>query len=201
MLRFIGAALALGLGLSACQTVAPNTLSAVDTASLRFTSLEVNASAPAHINWSEAEDEYLRARGLSQTDPALVKTPEAQAYLRSRAGERLKAALQRVLANRPAGARPARLVITFKQVDIPSAVRRVLIGGSPRITADIAVYDARTNALLTSYSGATGAGYAADGVVGVAVDGAMTAGGLNDDLFDRAANDYAKDFGRWLSPT
>lgn len=106
MFRRLGAVLALGLALSACQTVAPNTLSAVDTANLRFASLEVNASAPARINWSAAEDDYLRGRGLSQTDPALVKTSEAQAYLRGRAGERLKAALNRVLAQRPAGARP-----------------------------------------------------------------------------------------------
>lgn len=76
----------------------------------------------------------------------------------------------------------------------------MLIGGSPRIKADIAVYDARTNALLTIYSGATGAGYAPGGVTGVVVDGAMTAGGLNADLYDRAANDYADDFRRWLAP-
>ncbi len=39
---------------------------------------------------------------------------------------------------------------------------------------------------------------AGQGVLGVVVDGALTAGGM-DDQFDRAANDVARRFKAWLA--
>lgn len=192
------AALLLALGLSACTTVAPNTLSPQETANLRFTSLEVRVPPEAAIRWSAAEDDYLRARGLSQTDPALTATPAARAHLRDLAASRLKRALERVTAARPEGTRPVRLVATINRVDIPSAAQRVLIGGHPSVQADIAVVDGRSGALLTTYRGAIGTRPAGQGAVAL-VDAVMVSAGA-DDQFDRAANDYADGFQRWLAP-
>ncbi len=200
MFRPLAAALLLSLGLAACTTIAPNTLSAVETANLRFTSLEVAVPEATRIAWSSAEDDYLRGRGLSMTDPALTKTPEARGHLRDLAASRLRAALERVTAKRQAGDRPARLVATIHNVNIPSAAQRVLIGGQPTVKADVAIYDARTNALLTTYTGAMGTKYTGEGVTGVLVDAAFVAGGA-DDLYDRAARDYAAGFEDWLADT
>lgn len=186
------------LCVAACNTVAPNRLSLADTAQLRFTGIEVR-TAGAAVNWTDAEDAYLKSRNLSLTDPTLLRTPEAAAYIRAMAGQRLKAALERALASRPEGARPARLVVTLIAADIPSAVRRVVAGGSPTIRADIEIVDARTGAVLTVYSGDQGNQSAGQGVFGVVLDGALTAGGY-DDLYDRAANDLARRFKRWLTP-
>ncbi|KMO11297.1 hypothetical protein SQ03_27485 [Methylobacterium platani JCM 14648] len=185
------------LCVAACNTVAPNRLSLADTAQLRFTGIEVR-TAGAAINWTGAEDEYLRSRNLSLTDPALVRTPEAQGYIRDLAGRRLKAAVERALASRPDGARPARLVVTLVAADIPSAAQRILIGGSPTVRATIEIVDARTGAVLSTYSGDQGMRPAGQGVLGVVVDGALTAGGM-DDQFDRAANDFARRFKAWLA--
>ncbi|MDV2984980.1 UNVERIFIED_CONTAM: hypothetical protein Q9R58_11725 [Methylobacteriaceae bacterium AG10] len=193
------AALFLALGVSACATVAPNTLSPQETADLRFTSLEVQVPPEASIRWSSAEDDYLRSRGLSLTDPALVATPEARAYLRDLVARRLKHALERVIARRPEGSRPVRLVATIKRVDIPSAAQRILIGGYPMVQADIAVIDARSGALLTTYKGAVGMGPAGQGAMMTAVDSLMVSAGA-DDLFDRTANGYAEGFRDWLAP-
>ncbi|KMO35966.1 hypothetical protein VQ02_16380 [Methylobacterium variabile] len=187
-----------GLCVAACNTVAPNRLSLADTAQLRFNGIEVR-TAGAAINWTSAEDDYLRSRNLSLTNPALVQTPEAQGYIRDLAGRRLKAALERALASRPEGVRPARVVVTLVKVDIPSAAQRILIGGSPTVRANIEIVDARTGAVLSTYSGDQGVQAAGQGVLGVVVDGALTAGGM-DDLFDRAANDFARRFKRWLTP-
>lgn len=186
------------LCVAACNTVAPNRLSLADTAQLRFTGIEVRTGGAA-VNWTDAEDAYLKSRNLSLTDPTLLQTPEAAAYIRGMAGQRLKAALERALASRPEGARPARLVVTLIAVDIPSAVRRVIAGGSPTIRANIEIVDAHTGAILTAYSGDQGIQPAGQGVLGVVLDGALTAGGY-DDLYDRAANDFARRFKRWLTP-
>ncbi|TGE00127.1 hypothetical protein [Methylobacterium nonmethylotrophicum] len=185
------------LSVAACNTVAPNRLSLADTAQLRFTGIEVRTGGAA-VNWGDAEAAYLQSRNLPQTDPALVRTPEAQDFIRGMAGQRLKAALERALASRPEGARPARLVVTLVAADIPSAVRRIIIGGAPMIRANIDIVDPRTGAILTAYSGDQGMQPAGQGVLGVVVDGALTAGGF-DDLFDRAANDFARRFRNWLA--
>ena len=185
------------LCVAACSAVTPNRLSLADTARLRFTGIEVRTGGAA-INWTSAEDDYLRSRNLSLTDPALVQTPEAQGHIRDLAGQRLKAALEWALAARPEGARPARLVVTLVKVDIPSATQRILVGGHPTIRANIEVVDARTGAVLTSYSGDQGMQVAGQGVLGVVVDGALTAGGM-DDPYDRAANDVARRFRNWLA--
>ncbi len=194
------AVLLLALTLSACNTVAPSTLSAVETADLRFTSLQVVVPEATPIAWSSAEDDYLRGRGLSTTDPALVATPEARGYLRDLAGRRLRTALERVTAKRQSGARPVRLVATVRNVDIPSAARRIIVGGHPTVKADIEIYDARTSALVTTYTGAMGSKMAGQGMLGVAVDAALASNG-SDDHYDRAAIDYADGFDRWLSDT
>lgn len=185
------------LWVAACTTVAPNRLSLADTAQLRFTGVEVRTNGAA-VNWTDAEDAYLKSRNLSLTDPSLLQTPEAAAYIRGMAGQRLKAAVERALASRLEGTRPARVVVTLIAADIPSAVRRIIAGGSPTIRANIEIVDARTGAVLTTYSGDRGSQVAGQGVLGVVVDGALSAGGF-DDLFDRAANDFARRFKAWLA--
>jgi hypothetical protein len=152
------------------------------------------------IAWTSAEDDYLKSRNLSLTDPAMTKTPEARAYLDEQAARKLKAALERALAKRPPGSRPVRLVATINEVMIPSAAQRVLIGGMPTVRADIDIVDARTGAVLSTFKGAQGSQYAGQGIGGVVVDAALVAGGA-DDLYDRAANNYAGRFTDWLAAT
>jgi hypothetical protein len=58
--------------------------------------------------------------------------------------------------------------------------------------------EARTNAVLTTYKGGIGVKAVGQGVTGILIDAALTAG-ETDDLFDRAADNYAQGFGRWLA--
>ncbi len=198
MFRLSLAALLLAVGLSACVTVTPNTLSPQEAADLKVTSLEIVIPPEARIDWSSAEDDYLRSRNLSQTDPALVASPDARTHLRNLVTARLKAKLDRVIAQRPPGTRPVRLVATVIMVDIPSAARRIIVGGNPTITANIDVIDARTGAQLTTYRGGVGSQYSGQGVGGVLGDALVQSMGAAD-LFDRAANDYARGFDDWLA--
>lgn len=194
------AVLLVGLGLAGCVTPAPNRLSALETADLRFTSLDVRVPETAPVEWGSAEEEYARSHGLSPNDPAVAATPAGRAFVRDSVARRLKAKLERVAALRPPGTRPVRLVATITRVDIPSAIRRAVVGGHPVVSADIDVVDARTGTVLTTYKGAIGSRPAGQGIGGVLIDAAFTAGG-SDDLFDRAADDYAQGFERWLAAT
>lgn len=192
--------LLLGLCSSGCTTIAPHGLSAADTASFRVTSIDVSAQS-ASIRWTAAEDEYLRSRNLSQTDPALVQTPEARNHIADLAARRLKAALERRLAARATGTRPVRIVAAIRSASVPSKAELVLIGGRPSIDADIDIVDAQSGTVLTRYADGGGSGYAGSGLGGVIVDSALVAGGGADDHFDRAANNYAGRFADWLSGT
>ena len=102
------------------------------------------------------------------------------------------------MARRTQGARPVRLVATVTRVDIPSVAQRVIVGGHPAVQADIEVIDARSGAVLTTYRGAVGRRPAGQGIMALADSVAVSAGA--DDLFDRAANDYAEGFDGWLAP-
>jgi len=198
----VAAALLLGLGLgfgvSGCVTPAPNRLSSVETAELRFTSLDVRVPETAPIVWGTAEADYARANGLSPNDPAVAATPAGRAFVRDLVACRLKTKLERVLAKRPVGTRPVRLVATVTRADIPSAIRRITIGGNPTVSADIDIVDARTNAVITTYKGGIGVKTVGQGLTGILIDAAITAG-ETDDLFDRAADDYAQGFADWLA--
>lgn len=198
----IAGALLLGLGLSfglsACVTPEPNRLSTAETADLRFTGLDVRVPESASIIWGGAEEEYARTSGLSPNDPAVAATPAGRAFIRNLTERRLRAKLERVIAARPLGTRPVRLVATVIRVSIPSAIRRLTIGGNPTVSADIDIVDARTNAVITSYKGGIGVKAVGQGLTGILIDAALTAG-ETDDLFDRAADQYAQGFGRWLS--
>ncbi|MDP4026423.1 hypothetical protein Q8W71_27745 [Methylobacterium sp. NEAU 140] len=200
MLHVAGIVSLVALFLGACNTVAPNRLSASETADLRFTALDVQMPETARLRWSGGEAAYLRARGIDSNDPALIATPQARAAIRDIAAERVKAVLQRALASRPEGTRPAKLSMTITEIEIASPAQRIVLGGGTSfIRADIEIRDQRTNALLTTYVGGLGGQYSGSGLIGVVTDAALEAGG-RDDLFDRTAEAYAKSFVRWLTP-
>ncbi|MFC5553047.1 hypothetical protein [Methylobacterium iners] len=190
-------ALCGALLLGGCLASTTNTLSSVETADLRFTSIEVRVPPETQIDWTEAVDAYRvrRAQAAQEASPA---TPaEIRAHVDAVASARLRAALERSLAERPQGSRSVRLVTTITSVSIPSPLMRVIAGGGPIVGADIDIVDARTGAVLTRYLGAKTLRAAGQGVGGTLIDAALVSGGM-DDLFDRAANGFASGFTDWL---
>lgn len=198
MLRIITAAMLLGLSLAACNTGAPNRLSALETADLRFTSLEIRTPDTARISWSEVEDQFRRSRGLGALVPLGAAASEARAFVQDRVALRMKAVLDRVIAKRAAGSRPVRAVVTIVEVYVPSPLFRVVVGGHPGLSAEIDILDARTNAVLTTYKGNSAGQVAGQGPGGVLLDAVLTEAGLSD-VFDRSAEGFAKGFERWLA--
>jgi hypothetical protein len=198
MLRRITGAVVAALALTGCATVAPSTVSVDDVRNFRPVSIEVKAAPDARIIWATGEEAYIRATGQTATVDAFTPTPQAKAFLADLASQKLKSALDQKLAGVMSGSRPVRVVTTITGVDIPSAGRKILVGGSNQLRADTVILDAKTGQQLTTYRGAQSYNFQGAGLLGVAtqalVDDVRGSGG-----YEMLATTYANDFSRWLT--
>lgn len=184
---------AIAVALAGCQT-ATNTLSVDDVATMKFAGVDVRFAPNAVIWWGDGERAYAASKGQPATESDnLAKTPEGQAYLRNTIGTKVKAAMERHLAPGLTGARPVRVTVTVKSVQIASAIQRILIGGHHNMIADVTLSDARTGAMLLPYEAQSTQSLAGQGIGGTLVDAA-----LMDAPIDRVVNNYAESYSGWL---
>jgi hypothetical protein len=116
--------------------------------------------------------------------------------MRNAIGSKLRSAMERELAGKLAGSRPVRMQIEVKEVTIPSAIQRVLVGGHHTIVADVTVVDAGTGAVILAYAGQKAMAMAGHGVAGALVE-TVAAG----DPVDRVVDNYARNYSAWLLRT
>lgn len=81
--------------------------------------------------------------------------------------------------------------VTVHGFNIPSAARRVVLGGTPLLGAVTVLRDAQTGAELAKMD-RVAAGYAGTGVLGVVADQAF------DDIHDRVLNAYSGQVLDWM---
>jgi hypothetical protein len=215
MWRLLAVAI-LTLSIAGCATAPPSPLGADQIKSLRLTEISVVTAPDAKIIWGNAEQEFVTqhrtvkpsaaTRTVAETgslpdaavaDTAeyneIVKSPEAQAYVRHRAEARVRESLE--VSLKPAlqtGARPVRLEVSISEMFVPSAALRVVVGGVPTIMATAVLKDAATGETLATNTNQLAAATAGNGVIGVLVDQGFS------DLDARVANSYAEAYRRWL---
>ncbi len=206
-------AVAVAAGLFGCATIPPSPLGQDATARLRLDSVNVKIAPDANVVWANAEDEYVKSRPPTDQGPSKIKStsaglspsgegseyadiaasPEAQAFVRTKAAASLKAALEKALKPElQRGMQPVRLEVTIHLFDVPSAARRVVVGGAPMIIASAELIDAGTGAVLASRPRFAAMAYAGNGWLGVAIDQAM------DDLDARLTAQFASTYRAWL---
>jgi hypothetical protein len=214
----------LGLGaamtLAGCATAPPSPLTLASAKTLRLDTVDVKVAPEARISWANIEHEYaakrtaegsMPKRKITETgsiginaDPnaadnaaiaELMKTPEAKTYVQDRISSGLKSALEKALMpDLKNGNRATRLEVTVTEFSIPSAVQRVLVGGSPVIVASAALKDAATGEVLAERKNMPAVGFALNGWGGVLADQ------LGDDLDVRVVGSYSSQFKDWLVP-
>lgn len=185
---------AVALALAGCQTVATNTLSVDDVATMKFAGVDVRFAPDARILWGDGERAYAASKGQPATESdELAKTPEGQAYLRNTIATKLKGAMEKQLAGGLNGKRPVRVVVTVKAVQIASAIQRILIGGHHHMVGDVTLTDAKTGAALLSYEAQGTMAMAGQGIGGTLVDAALMG-----EPIDRVVNNYAETYSGWL---
>lgn len=197
----VAVVLAALIALAGCATI-ENPLSQQDIAALRLTEVEVKYAPDYHIHWLKAEQEYadkvkpgLRERSMQKEpgagnvdqgdDPYLVaiKSPEGQAFIRERLTGALKDRVKsQIMPKLASGTRVVKFEVEVHSFVIPSAVQRVVIGGTPMLGARVYLRDAKTGAQLAKLD-RMAAGMAGNGALGVLVDQAF--GDLEDRVFDK----------------
>jgi hypothetical protein len=189
------AVLAGALALTGCVTV-ENTLSANDIAAMKLTGVTVSYAPDALIRWDDGIQAYAASKGIVDPATATAYTPEAKAYMRTLLAPRIKAGVEQAMAGELNGTRPVRLDLVVRSFTIVPVVQRIVIGGSHDMTADANLVDARTGAIIIANPKLAGMMGGGDGLIGAAVQGAITNGGQT--TVDRLANIYGKTYRNWL---
>ena len=203
MLRRILLCLLLGLALTGCITAA-NTLSVEQLASFRLEAVDVTVAPNARIWWDDPEVASAQSRN-PQGAPATAQAAragapsaaaglaEGQAPGRQAVAELLRKAMVTAVGPELNGARPVRLAVRIHEVQISSAIQRIIIGGDHRIMADVDLVDARSGVPLLSLPAHTVLVKGGGGLVGVALDNIIRAEPIQ--LVTAA---YAREYRNWL---
>ena len=179
----------IAVALAGCVTVS-NTLTTDQVASFRLTQVDVVMPADARIRWGDGEAAYASSKGLPPASPA---TPESERYVRDGVSTRVRAAFQRELTGKLVGARPVKVQVTVRDVDIAPAIQRIVLGGNHSMKGDVAIVDAKTGAVLSSYPAQMSMSQAGQGIGGALIDAAFMGPPI-----DRVVNGYASQYREWL---
>jgi hypothetical protein len=145
------------LMLASCATVPPPSMSVDEIASFNLVGVEVHGVEVIR-SWPVEEKHFL----ATNTDPEIARRlpdesaqnfPAVQAFFQAALQRVFTAQLESMLAPVMRGTRPVKIIVTLKQFDVPSVVRRVLIDQYAKIQATIDLVDIKTNALILSYPG------------------------------------------------
>ncbi len=168
---------------------------------IRITRIDIKYDKKAFINWWQVEKEYADKKGIkfdedvnkhAQQQQEFLNTPEAKAFVQKRLSGVIREHFARTIQQKFRGSRPVVLEVTVKSFDLPSAGRRVLLGGHPMIGAVTVIKDAGNGVELGKHDRFVAA-HAGNGWLGVLVDQAF------DDLHDRVISKYTGVIYNWLS--
>lgn len=195
--------------LAGCATANVN-LSPQELRTIRIERVDVTFTETANIYWDKAEVPYVervraakaaaaaKRRRPAEEDEAshiehqdIMATPEAKQYMRDTLAAELKKRLGGAILPKFQGTRRAVLEVKVHGMFIPSAVQRVVLGGSPTLTTVTVLRDSVTGQELAKLERANAA-MAGNGVLGVLVDQGFS------DLDERVFNKYIDNVSGWL---
>ena len=196
LFQFVRLSLAacVALMLASCVTVS-NSLTADDIKSLRYTGTTVSFDPQVAIWWGDGERAYAGSKGLSDAQAAdAIKTPEGKAYMHGQIASRVKAAMDRHMPEKLAGARPVRVDVRVKSMTIPGAAQRIIIGGTYMIGAQIDLVDVKSGKVLVSHPGFLASAATGQGITGAVIEGIVA----QQPGVDRVIDNLAIGYGNWL---
>ena len=171
---------------AACATSATNTLPQAKRDALRIDAIELSFAPDALISWDDGLGEF-RSSGKPDTSEA------RRAFLEQKAMPHIKAALEAEIPPAFRGTDPARLRVTVRQLDVPPAIARIIIGGVPfTLKAEVQVIDARTGQTVVDAADFNGMLGSQGGLIGVAIEQ------LSPDPIDRVSRTFARALKGWL---
>jgi hypothetical protein len=214
----LGSVGAGALLLAGCVSTDPPSLSAAQVAALRVERVDVSLAPDALISWAEGEKEFVRSKGLhfptgvtidreqeadspalgeyQERYKALVRTPEAAAFVRNRAAEYLRNGVAEALAGRLTGQQPARVEIVLRRLVVQQRLLRVLVDNDDVLLADATLVESATGRALASFPSLQVTWRNTGGFVGAALAPAIERHPVS-----RLAKRYGERFRDWLLPS
>jgi hypothetical protein len=189
------AVLAGALALTGCVTT-ENSLSKNDIAAMKLTGVTVSYAPDVTIQWDDGIRAYAASKGIVDDVASATNTPEGKAYVQNMLASRVKSGVERQMAGHLNGTRPVRLDIVVQSFTISSAVQRIVVGGGHGMVADANLVDAKTGAVIIAYPRLTAFLFAGQGILGTAVEAAMTDGGQT--TLGRIVDEYGRSYREWL---
>jgi hypothetical protein len=189
------AVLAGALALTGCVTT-ENSLSKNDIVAMKLTGVTVSYAPDANIQWDDGIRAYAASKGIVDDVASAANTPEGKAYVQNMLASRVKSGVERQMAGHLNGTRPVRLDVVVHSFTISSAVQRIVVGGGHGMVGDANLVDARTGAVIIAYPRMTAFLYAGQGILGTAVEAALTDGGQT--TLGRIVDEYGRSYREWL---
>jgi hypothetical protein len=183
------------LALTGCVTT-ENSLSKNDIVAMKLTGVTVSYAPDASIQWDDGIRAYAASKGIVDDVASAANTPEGKAYVQNMLASRVKSGVERQMAGHLNGTRPVRLDIVVQSFTISSAVQRIVVGGGHGMVGDANLVDARTGAVIIAYPRLTAFLFAGQGVLGTAVEAALTDGGQT--TLGRIVDEYGRSYREWL---
>jgi hypothetical protein len=184
------------LALTGCVTTTENSLSKNDITAMKLTGVTVSYAPDASIQWDDGIRAYAASKGIVDDVASATNTPEGKAYVQNMLASRVKSGVERQMAGHLNGTRPVRLDIVVQSFTISSAVQRIVVGGGHGMVGDANLVDVRTGAVIIAYPRLTAFLFAGQGILGTAVEAAMTDGGQT--TLGRIVDEYGRSYREWL---
>ncbi|SDR61488.1 hypothetical protein SAMN05519103_07477 [Rhizobiales bacterium GAS113] len=133
-------------------------MSVDEISSFKLAGVEVRGGEVIH-SWPVEEQHFL---ATGNVDPEIARRlpsesaqnfPPVQAYFQTSLQRVFNAQFDGSVAPIMRGTRPVKAIVTLKQFDVPSVLRRVLIDQYAKIQLDIDVVDSKTGAHVLFYPG------------------------------------------------
>jgi hypothetical protein len=189
VLRLIVAALSL----AACASGYGERLDSGLVQSMKLERIDVSVAPDATFTWADGERAYARSIGKPEQEAeALATTADGRAFMQSLASQRIRAAFERELGGRLSGKRPVRLVVIMHDVNVASAIQRIVIGGHYRMKATANLVDARSGEIIAGNPNVSVTALAGQGIGGALMDPAFG------EPIDRLASSLAGSYRNWL---
>lgn len=189
----------VSLALAGCVTAPPTDIPLDQVRSWKLTQIEVTGSEVIK-SWPHQERVYLERNNIAGDAAQQIAvnsvqdTPGLRDHVRVALQDVVATQLRNTLSNDLNGNRPVKAVVQVMQLDIPSALRRLIVENQARFHAKIDIVDVGTGKILVSWPGEYVWETMAAGVGGLLLDRVL----YSSDVAPRLMSNSFGHFRTWL---
>jgi hypothetical protein len=199
MIRWAGV---LMLAVLCAGCVTQHQLPPSTVAAFGFAGASARTTPDAVLNDTAIETAAATAAGIDPRDGAaalaFAASPAGKAAVSQRVSDLVASAFDKTLRPQLVGPRPVRVEVAIWTFDVPSAVRRALIGGNYVARAVVTIRDGVTGDVILASPPFYATVTAGQGLLGVSLEAAMSGGSGASETSVKLAESLAAEYAKWL---